>query len=98
MVDVDKILKSVVKKGSVKIGTKQTKTVINNGTAKMIVLSKNCANSSEIKKLAKKKKIPIYNYNYNSIDLGYTCGKSFAVSIFAVIDEGDSNINQLINK
>jgi large subunit ribosomal protein L30e len=98
MVDVDKVLKSAVKKGNVRIGTKQSKSVIKDGTAKMIVMAKNCPNSSEINKLAKKKKIPVYNYNSSSIDLGYTCGKSFSVSIFTVIDDGGSNINQLIKK
>ena len=96
MVDVDKVLKNAVKKGSVKIGTKQTKFVMSNGTAKLVVMAKNCPNTSEINKLAKKKKIPVYSYNSNSIDLGYTCGKAFAVSVFAVLDDGGSNITQLI--
>jgi large subunit ribosomal protein L30e len=98
MVDVDKVLKGTVKKGKVMIGSKQVKMVISDGTAKLIVLAKNCPYSSEIDKLAKKKKIPVYNHNSNSIDLGYTCGKTFAVSVFAVMDEGGSNILQLAKK
>ena len=98
MVDVDKVLKSTVKKGKVMIGYKQVKIVISDGTAKLIVLAKNCPYSSEIDKLAKKKKIPVYNHNSNSIDLGYTCGKTFAVSVFAVMDDGGSNILQLTKK
>ena len=92
MVDVEKVLKNAVKNGSVKIGTKETKTMINNGKAK------HCPNQKEINSIAKKKKIPVYNYNSNSIDLGYTCGKAFAVSIFAVLDDGGSNIMQLVQK
>jgi len=98
MVDVDKVLKSTVKKGKVMIGSKQVKIVISDGTAKLIVLATNCPYSSEIDKLAKKKKIPVYNHNSNSIDLGYTCGKTFAVSVFAVMDDGGSNILQLAKK
>jgi large subunit ribosomal protein L30e len=98
MVDVDKVLKSTVKKGKVMIGSKQVKMVISDETAKLIVLAKNCPHSSEIDKLAKKKKIPVYNHNSNSIDLGYTCGKTFAVSVFAVMDDGGSNILQLAKK
>jgi len=98
MVDVDKVLKSTVKKGKVMIGSKQVKMVIKNGTAKLIVMAKNYPYSSEIDKLAKKKKIPVYNHKSNSIDLGYTCGKTFAVSVFAVMDEGGSNILQLAQK
>lgn len=98
MVDIDKVLKNTVKKGKVKIGTQETKTVINNGSAKLVVLSKNCPYSSEITTLAKKKKIPIYNYDSTSIDLGYTCGKAFAVSVFAVMEDGGSNILNLVKK
>ena len=98
MVDVDKVLKSTIKKGKVMIGSKQVKMVISDGTAQLIVLAKNCPYSSEIDKLAKKKKIPVYNHNSNSIDLGYTCGKTFAVSVFAVMDDGGSNILQLAQK
>lgn len=98
MVDVDKVLKNTVKKGKVKIGTKETKIVINDGMAKLVVMARNCPYSSEINKLAGKKKIPVYNYDSNSINLGYTCGKAFAVSVFAVLDDGGSNISQLVKK
>ena len=98
MVDADKVLKSTVKKGKVKIGTKETKFVINNGSATLIVMAKDYPYSSEISKLAKKKKIPVYNCDSKSIDLGYTCGKAFAVSVFAVLDDGGSNILNLVKK
>lgn len=98
MVDVDKVLKNTVKKGRVKIGNKETKMVVNDGSAKLVVMAKNCPYSSEINKLAKKKKIPVYNCDSNSIDLGYTCGKAFAVSVFAVLDDGGSNILNLVKK
>jgi large subunit ribosomal protein L30e len=98
MVEVDKILKNTVKKGQVKIGTKETKQAVDNGKAKLIVIAENCPYASEINKLAKKKKIPVYNYSSNSIALGYTCGKAFAVSVFAVMNDGGSNILNLVNK
>jgi len=62
MVDVEKVLKTTIKKGKVKVGTKQTKMVAKDGSAKLIVMANNCQNSSEISKLAGKKNIPIYNY------------------------------------
>lgn len=98
MVDIDSVLKSTVKKGKVKIGSKETKKVINDGVAMLIVLSKNFPNSIEFNELAKKKKIPVYNYKSNSIDLGYTCGKAFAVSVIAVLDDGGSNILNFVKK
>jgi large subunit ribosomal protein L30e len=98
MVDIDKVFKNTIKKGKVKIGNKETKSVIKKGSAKLVVLAKNCPYSSEINELAKKKKIPVYNYDSNSIDLGYTCGKAFAVSVFAVMEDGGSNILNLVKK
>ena len=98
MVDVEKVLKTTVKKGKVKIGAKETKQSINNGSAKLVVLSKNCPHNKEISTLASKKKIPLYNSDSNSIDLGYTCGKSFAVSVFAVLEDGGSNILTAVKK
>ena len=98
MVDVSKVLKDVVKKGKVKMGEKQTKTAINNGAARLIVISNNCSYSTEITALANEKKVSVYYYNSNGVELGYACGKNFVVSAFAVIDEGESNIMQLVKK
>ena len=98
MVEVDKVLKNTLKKGEVKIGTKETKQAVKNAKAKIVVIAENCPYASEINELAKKKKIPVYNYDSNSINLGYICGKAYAVSVFAVIDDGGSNILSLVKK
>lgn len=98
MVEVDKILKETIKNGDVKIGTKETKSAIKKDSVKIIVIANNCPNLSEISELAKKKKVPVYNYNSNSINLGYICGKAFAVSVFAVIDDGGANVLNLVKK
>jgi large subunit ribosomal protein L30e len=98
MVDVNKLLKDVVKRGKVKVGEKQTKKAIEEGNAKLVILSNNCPYLKEIVTLAKDKKVPIYNFNANSVELGYVCGKNFAVSSFAVSELGESNILQLVKK
>lgn len=98
MVDIEKVMKSTVKKGKVKIGTKQTKQAVSGGHAKLVIMSNNCPYNEEITKLTKKKSIPIYNSNLNSIDLGYSCGKAFAVSVLAVLDDGGSNILNIVKK
>jgi len=95
MVDVDKLLKNTVKKGKVIFGFKQTKQLLNDKSAQLIVLSNNCPFKEEINKIAKKKKTPVFNSKSNSIDLGYTCGKAYAVSTFAVVDDGGTNILKL---
>jgi large subunit ribosomal protein L30e len=98
MVDVDRMLKNVVSNGKVCLGAKQTKTAVTKGTAKMVVMAKNCPYTAEITTLGKEKKVPIYNYQLNSLNLGYACGKKFPVSVFAVLDEGESNIMHLVKK
>lgn len=98
MLDVNKVLKDAAKKGNVKIGEKQTKSAVNSGVAKLIVMANNCPYETEITTLAKEKKIPIYNYKSNGVELGYACGKNFSVTAFAVIDEGELNILQLVKK
>ena len=96
MVDIDKLLKETVKKGEVKIGSKETLQVINDGSAKLVVISRNCPNSSKIKKNAEDKKIPVYSYKSNAVDLGITCGKPFSVAAFAVLDDGGTNVTKLV--
>jgi len=96
VVDVDKLLKETVKKGKIKIGSKETINMIKNGKAKLVVISNNCPFSSEIKKIAEKEKTPVYSYESNSVDLGVTCGKPFSISAFAVLDDGGTNIHKII--
>ena len=98
MVDIERILKNVISKGKVQVGAKQTKTAIQKESAKLVIMSKNCPFSEEITKMSKEKKIPIYNAEMGSVNLGIACGKNFAVSVFAVIDDGDANVMQLVKK
>ncbi|MFA5102693.1 MAG: 50S ribosomal protein L30e [Candidatus Thermoplasmatota archaeon] len=98
MVDVNKALKDVSKKGTIILGEKQTKAAIQKGTAKLVVMAKNCPLATTITTLANEQKIPIFTYASTGVELGYTCGKNYAVSCFAVLEEGDSNILQLVKK
>ncbi len=95
MVDVNRVLKDSVKKGTVKIGERETKKAIVAGDAKLVVIANNCTYKEDIEALASENKIPIYHYKSNSVDLGNTCGKSYNISSFAIIDEGASNVMSL---
>ena len=95
MIDIGKALKTTVKKGKIKLGSKETKDSIKKGEAKLVIIAKNCLYTDEIKKLSEKHKIPVFDYGSNSIELGYALGKSYAVSVFTVLDDGGSNIMQL---
>ena len=56
MVDIGKTLKTTVKKGKIKLGSKETQASIKNGEAKIVIIAKNCPYVSEIKKISKKQK------------------------------------------
>lgn len=96
MIDIGKTLKTTIKKGKIKIGSKETRAIIKKGDVKLVVIANNCPHSIDIKKISKKQNIPIYDFNSDSINLGYSLGKAYSVSVFAVIDDGGSNIMQLI--
>ncbi|MCK5300510.1 MAG: 50S ribosomal protein L30e [Candidatus Thermoplasmatota archaeon] len=96
MIDIGKTIKTTVKKGKVKIGSKETKASIKKEEVKLVIFANNCPHSEVIKKISKKQKIPVYDFNSNSIDLGYALGKAYAVSVFAVLDDGGSKIMQLV--
>ncbi|MBN1281263.1 MAG: 50S ribosomal protein L30e [Candidatus Thermoplasmatota archaeon] len=98
MVDVNKALKDVSKKGTILIGEKQTKTAMTSGTAKLVVIASNCPYADALLTLAKDHDVPVFQYTSTGVDLGYTCGKNYAVSSFAVLNAGDSNILSLVKK
>ena len=98
VVDVDRILKNAVNKGRVIVGAKQTKTAVQNGSAKLVVMAQNCPYALDISTVVQEKQVPLYTYPAGSVELGYACGKTYPVSVFAVLDEGDSNVMQLVRK
>jgi large subunit ribosomal protein L30e len=98
MVDVNKVLKETVKKGKVKLGKNQTKAAISKGQAKLVVVSKNCPYRTEIETLTKEKSIPVYQYKASGLELGYACGKNFSIAGFAIVEEGETSIMQLVKK
>ena len=98
MVDVEKTFKTMVKKGTVVFGSRQTRLAIDDGKAKLVVVSSNNPYLDEMNTIAKEKKVPLYQSSANSVNLGSLCGKVFAVSSFAVIDDGGVNISQMISK
>lgn len=98
MVDINKALKDVTKKGTIILGEKQTKAAVQKGTAKLVVMANNCPLAKTITALANEQKIPLFNFASTGVELGYTCGKNYAVSCFAVLEEGESNILQLVKK
>jgi ribosomal protein L30E len=57
MIDVNKALKDVSKKGTIIIGKKQTKTAIQKGKAKLVVMANNCPYAKDITALVTENKV-----------------------------------------
>lgn len=98
MADVEKTFKNIVKKGKVVFGQRQTKISVDKGTAKLVVISGNCPFLEDMKSYAESKKAHVYESTVNSVELGALCGKTFAVAVFAILDDGDANILHLLKK
>lgn len=96
MVDINKALKDVAKKGTITIGEKQTKAALTKKTAKAIIIAQNCPYTATLTPLAEQHNIPVFMYQSSGVDLGHSCGKNYAVASLAVLDEGDSNILSLM--
>jgi len=98
MADIEKSFKNLVKKGTVVFGSKQTTTSIKDGKAKLVVIAGNCPTRDDLRLQASKKEIPVYKTGVDSVELGYLCGVAYAVSTFAVLDDGGINIHHLLKK
>mmetsp|Transcript_24756 Transcript_24756/g.25182 ORF Transcript_24756/g.25182 Transcript_24756/m.25182 type:complete len:99 (-) Transcript_24756:137-433(-) len=87
-------LKLVMKSGKATLGAKNTIRTLQNGKAKLILISSNCPplRKSEIEYLAMLAKTQVHHYQGNNTALGTACGKFFNCSVMTVLDGGDSDI------
>ena len=91
---IAKELVRAISTGKVIFGYKQAIKKAND--AKAYIISKDCPKKKEIMEIAKDK--PIYIYKGNNIELGAACGNPFGVSVITILDEGKSNIMNIIAK
>ncbi len=92
--DIETSLKKILATGKITLGIKEAIKSKKRGEPKLYIIANDCAHKHKIDDIAGD--IPIYNFRGNSIDLGLTCGKPFAISIITVIDEGKSEIMKQI--
>ena len=92
--DFESSLRRAIKTGSVVSGQKSTKECIENKTAKMVVVAKNCP-EEYVEYLSDKSDVFIYTYDGSSVMLGKACGRPHMVSALAVVDAGESDIMSL---
>ena len=100
MATFEQELRTAYKTGKVLLGTKTTIKHLKLGKAKLVVISMNTEPTAkkDIEYYAKLSKIPVYEYNGTSVELGMLLGKPFPVQALAIIDTGDSNILELVEE
>jgi large subunit ribosomal protein L30e len=89
MIDMNRALKTASTTGDVRFGLAETKKSIKKGEAKMVVVSKNCPETSALQSGSS---VKIVIYEGTNVELGNACGKPFPISALAVVSPGESNI------
>jgi large subunit ribosomal protein L30e len=93
--DIKREIKEVTQKGRLLLGKSTTLKAIKNKKAKLIILSANCPAKAQIITASESEKIPLYQFEGDSIEFGSACGKPFGVSVMAILDPGETSILQL---
>ncbi len=98
--DVNKAIRTAVDTGKVILGSKRTIKFVKHGEGKLVVIANNIPKDIEedVKYYAKLSNIPVYQHKITSLELGAVCGKPFPVAALLVVDEGLSNIMELVDK
>ncbi len=89
MIDMNRALKTASTTGDVRFGLAETKKSMKKGEAKMVVVSKNCPETSALQSGSS---VKIVTYEGTNVELGNACGKPFPISALAVVSPGESNI------
>ena len=85
--NLERTFKTAIETGEVWFGVNECVKAIDSGKAKLLVVSRNCP-EPKLRRMG----VKVYNFKGSNVELGTLCGKPFAISAFAVLDEGDSNI------
>ncbi len=92
--DFETSLRRAIKTGNVFSGQKSTKECIENKTAQMVVVAKNCP-EEYMEYLSGKEDTFVYTFDGSSVMLGKACGRPHMVSALAIVDAGESDILSL---
>lgn len=95
--DINRSLRLAIDTGKVLLGSRQVERALKKKRVKLIIISSNLKMNFK-NELEKYSKVPVFQFNGNNHELGSACGKPFPISSLAVLDSGDSNIMDLVQK
>lgn len=95
-VEIDKALRKALKTGEVWLGSKRTIKALRDGDAKLVMMAFDCP--EEVKEEIRKYDTPALEYKGDNMALGGVCGKPFSVASLAILEPGESEILNAVEK
>jgi large subunit ribosomal protein L30e len=89
--DINKALRTAISTGEVRIGMRETKKALAVDKARLVIVSSNLPDD-DVRGLKRSTKAAFYTFRGNNKELGFACGKPFAIGVLAVLKQGDSDI------
>ncbi|KAG9393781.1 Ribosomal protein L30e [Carpediemonas membranifera] len=93
-------LQLVTKSGKFALGYKQTLKAMRAGEAKLVIVAANCPalRKSELEYYGMLARVPVEHYTGTNTDLGTACGRYFRIGTMAILDQGDSDILDIVQE
>lgn len=100
VIDEKKAIRRAVDTGKVVFGSKKTVQEIKTGSLKMVIVASNCPKDikERIEHYSKLSDISVHVFNGTGVELGSACGKPFSVAVLNVINEGNSQVLDLLGE
>jgi large subunit ribosomal protein L30e len=96
--ELAKIIKDAISSNKCNIGSKEVLHSAKN--AKLIVCSNSLSKDAKkkIEETASSARIPVYNFNDTSVQLGRLCNKPFRISVISVDTASDSDLSAVLEE
>lgn len=100
MVDLNRALRTAAQTGEITLGFKTTREAASDSRAKVVVLARNMPEEArdDVVSAADDAGVPILEFEGTNVELGPAFGKPFAVSAAAIIEPGESDVLQAVQR
>ncbi|RLG57481.1 MAG: 50S ribosomal protein L30e [Candidatus Hydrothermarchaeota archaeon] len=97
---IERAIRVVVETGKVTMGHRETLRAVKNKEAKLVIVAENCPRDlrEDLEYYAKTLGIDLYEFKGTSLELGSVCGRPHVVSMLGVVEEGESNIVEMLRR
>lgn len=98
--ELSKSIRMAVDTGKTILGSDKSKKLAITGSAKLIVIAKNCPAEAkqDLQHFCQLAGVPFVEFPGTSIELGVVCGKPFPIASLSVLEAGNSDILSAASK